>query len=48
MDRKPPYEGKNFAQGGRHSYRARSEAAKRTVTAAKAQNNQIPSPRSNT
>ena len=48
MNRKPPYEGKNFAQGGRHSYKARGEAVNRTVAAAKAVNNTSPSPRSNT
>ena len=42
MDRKPPYEGRNFAQGGRHSYKARGEATNRTVTAAKAVNNTAP------
>lgn len=42
LNRKPPYEGNNFAQGGSHSYHSRSEATKRTVTAAKAVNNQDP------
>ncbi len=42
LNRKPPYEGNNFAQGGRHSYGARGEATKRTVAAAKAQNNKAP------
>ena len=42
LNRKPPYEGNNFAQGGSHSYRARVEATKRTVAAAKAVNNQDP------
>jgi hypothetical protein len=42
LNRKPPYDGNNFAQGGRHAYRTRSEAAKRTVAAAKAQNNKDP------
>jgi hypothetical protein len=42
LNRKPPYEGDNFARGGSHSYHSRSEATKRTVTAAKAVNNQDP------
>lgn len=42
LNRKPPYEGKNFAQGGRHSYGARSEATKRTVAAKAAKNNTEP------
>ena len=49
LNRKPPYEGNNFAQGGSHSYRARRDAANRTVAAAKArEQHRSPSPRSNT
>ena len=42
LNRKPPYEGNNFAQGGSHSYKARGDAVDRTVAAAKAVNNTEP------
>jgi hypothetical protein len=42
LDRKPPYENDNLKRLGRHKYKARGEAAKRSISVAKAVRSNAP------